>query len=183
MWKFEYVYNCSNVIYTTEIIKIICKKLLRVCTGIVLVLDMTRTLWLPLCLLVILLALLLADSWPWPPSLDQTFPSIWWILISPWSLPLLLMIKLSTSKWLHHKLTGTKHPARTYSLPGLAASFDYKLDINHLLSSPGPSPCPNRLPSRIKVPQKKKKEGFGPWADTIIESTLTFRRRIVWYQE
>ena len=41
-----------------------------------------------------------------------------------------------------------------------------------LLSSPGPSPspspCPNRTPSRIKVPPKKKKEGFGPWADTKI---------------
>ena len=61
MWKFEYVYNGSIVIYT-EIITIICKKLLRVCTGIVLVLDMTRTLWLLVCLLVILLALLLADS-------------------------------------------------------------------------------------------------------------------------
>ena len=41
-----------------------------------------------------------------------------------------------------------------------------------LLSSPGPSPSPspfpNRPQSRIKVPQKKKKEGFGPWADTKI---------------
>ena len=40
------------------------------------------------------------------------------------------------------------------------------------LSSPGPSqspsPCPNRPPSRINVPQKRKKEGFGPWADTKI---------------
>ena len=41
-----------------------------------------------------------------------------------------------------------------------------------ILSSPGPSPspspCPNRRPSQIKVPQKEKKEGFGPWADTKI---------------
>ena len=51
-----------------------------------------------------------------------------------------------------------------------------KLIISHWcyfqLSSPGPSPspspCPNRPPSQIKVPQKKKKEGFGPWADTKI---------------
>ena len=34
--------------------------------------------------------------------------------------------------------------------------------------SPGPNPGPNRPPSRIKVPQKKKKEGFGPCADTKI---------------
>ena len=27
--------------------------------------------------------------------------------------------------------------------------------------SPSPSPCPNRPPSRIKVPKKRKKEGFG----------------------
>ena len=32
------------------------------------------------------------------------------------------------------------------------------------LSSPGPNPGPNRLPSRIK----RKKEGFGPWADSKI---------------
>ena len=34
------------------------------------------------------------------------------------------------------------------------------------LSSPGPSPspCPNRPPSQIT----KKKEGFGPWADSKI---------------
>ena len=43
------------------------------------------------------------------------------------------------------------------------------------LSSPGPSPspCPNRPPSRIKVPQIKKKEGFGPWADTKITWATT----------
>ena len=36
-----------------------------------------------------------------------------------------------------------------------------------LLSSPGPNPGPNRLPSQIKVEKKGKKEGFGPWAETI----------------
>ncbi len=46
------------------------------------------------------------------------------------------------------------------------------LNILDLLSSPGPSlspsPCPNRPPSRIQVPQKRKKEGFEPLADTKI---------------
>ena len=36
------------------------------------------------------------------------------------------------------------------------------------LSSPGPSPCPNRSPSWIKVLQKRKIEEFGPRADTKI---------------
>ena len=35
-------------------------------------------------------------------------------------------------------------------------------------SKSDPSPCPNRPPSRINVPQKRNKEGFGPRADTKI---------------
>ena len=47
----------------------------------------------------------------------------------------------------------------------------------YLLSSPGPSPspgpCPDRPPSWIKVLLKRKKEGFGPRADTIITWATT----------
>ena len=58
----------------------------------------------------------------------------------------------------------------------------FELDLQSIGSSPGPSPspspCPNRPPSRIKVPQKRKKEGFGSWdlgsrADTEIAGATT----------
>ena len=48
-----------------------------------------------------------------------------------------------------------------------------KIFVVVILSSPslGSSPCSNRPPSRLKVPQKRKKEGFGPRADTKITWT------------
>ena len=49
-------------------------------------------------------------------------------------------------------------------------NLTFKIFLVLILSSPssGSSPRPNRPPSQIKVPQKRKKEGFGPRADTKI---------------
>ena len=66
-------------------------------------------------------------------------------------------------------------PAGVNHLPSVPKSCLMKQD-KVLLSpgpSPSPSPCPKRPPSRMKVPQKKKKEGFGPWADTKITWATT----------
>ena len=52
------------------------------------------------------------------------------------------------------------HYSKTYKLALVSCWFMGECSSKKL-SSPGPSPCPNRPPSRIKVPQKRKKEGFG----------------------
>ena len=63
-------------------------------------------------------------------------------------------------------MTASRSPVELVSIITLTSIMMLKLSSPG--PSPSPSPCPNRPPSQIKVPQKEKKEGFGPWADTKI---------------